>query len=100
MRLFCRHVGAGVVPVVPPAVRRSGSGWGEDGGEPLEAPVGPAGEPDPGGPHCPAGLGGRGVEGGAKRPPEDGPGSDPSASGVRREVRPRRGGRWEMMRFR
>lgn len=49
------------MPVVPPAVRRSGSGRGEDGGEPLEATVGPAAESDPGGPHRLAGLGGAGV---------------------------------------
>lgn len=63
-----------MVLVVPAAVRRPGSGRGEDGGEPLEAPVGPAGEPDSGHPHCPAGLGGGGVEGGAERPAGNEPG--------------------------
>ncbi len=91
--LFCRHVGADVVPVVPAAVRWSGSGRGEDGGEPLEAPAGPAGEPDSGSPHRSAGLGRGGVEGCAEWSAGNEPGSDPSDPGVRGEVWPRCGGR-------
>lgn len=83
VRLFCRHVAAGAVLVVPPAVCRSGSGRSEDRGEPLEAAADPAGEPDSGGPYRPAGLGGGGVEGGAGRPAGDEPGPDPKPSGVR-----------------
>lgn len=74
--LSCTHVGAAVLLVVPAAVRWSGSGRGEDAGDPLEACAGPAGEPDPGSPHRPAILGGGGVEGGAERPTRNEPGPD------------------------
>lgn len=55
-----------MVPIVPPAICRSGSGWVEDGGDAMEAPAGPTGEPDPGSPHRPAGLGRGGVAGPAE----------------------------------
>lgn len=95
-RLCCRHVSARELPVVSAAVCRSGPGWGEDSGEPLEARVGPSGEPDPGSPHRPARLGGGGVEGGAEWPAGNEPGSDPSSPRIWREVRSWRSGRWDM----
>lgn len=80
------HVAAGSVFVLPAAVRGSGAGRGEDGGEPVEVRAGLDGEPDFGGPHCPAELGGRGVAGDDERPAGDGPGPDPGTTGVWRET--------------
>lgn len=89
------HVAPGAVSVLPAAVRGSGAGRAEDAGDPLETPAGPHGEPDSGGPHRQAGLGGGGMAGGAGRLSGDGPGPDPSSAPVRREAGPRGGRRWD-----
>lgn len=57
--------------VFPAVVRGSDAGQSDDGGEPVEAHLGLDGEPDSQGPHCPAELGGRGVEDGVVRPTGD-----------------------------
>lgn len=100
VRSFCLHVAAGAVFVLPAAVRGSGAGRSEDGGEPVEARAGPHGEADSGGPHSPAELGGGGVAGGAERPAGDGPGPDPGPAAVWRATGPRGGRRWDAVRSR
>lgn len=83
-----------MVPVIPAAVRRPGSGRREDGGEPLAAPSGPPREPDRGGPRRSSGLAGGGVEGGPERGAEDECRPDRGAAGLRGEAGPGCGGRW------